>query len=122
MVPGLVGDLLVVPLRERVASRAQQLDVHRVRDGADRGDRVGDVVDGRRDGVADAARDLDGVGQQLAGDRVALERGALLERVDAPPGARGTRSPVAPSASMSSHSSPTEERADVAKGTVIRTV
>ena len=76
VVAGLVGDLLVVPLRERMAARAEQLDLHRVRDGADRGDRVGDVVDGRGDGVADAAGDLDGVGEQLAGDRVPLERGA----------------------------------------------
>ena len=88
VVARLVGDLLVVPLRERVAARAQQLDVHRVGDGAHGGDRVGDVVDGCGDGVADAARDLDGVGEQLAGDRVALERGALLEHVDDLGGAR----------------------------------
>ena len=37
-------------------------------------------------------------------------------------GARGTRSPDRPSASMSSHSRPTEDRADVAKGTVIASV
>jgi hypothetical protein len=56
------------------------------------GDRVGDVVDDGRHGVADAARDLDRVGQQLARDRVALEGGSADGSQDlrrAP-----TRSPV----------------------------
>ena len=82
VIAGLIGHRLLVPLRERVAARAQQLDVHRVRDGAHRGDGVGDVVHGSGDGVADTARDLDGVGQQLTGDRVTLERSALLEHGD----------------------------------------
>ena len=93
----------------------------RVGDGAHVGDRVGDVVDRGRDRVADAARHLDGVREQLAGDGVALEA-ERSSRAASSSGARGTRSPVSPSASMSSHSRPTEERADVAKGTVMRTV
>ena len=45
----------------------------------DCGDRIGDVVDGGRDRVADPARDLDRVGEQLAGHRVPLERSLLLD-------------------------------------------
>ena len=79
VVAGLVGHLLVVPLRERVAARAQQLDVAGRGQCAHLRDRVADVVDGGRDRVADSARDLDRVGEQLAGDGVALELGALFE-------------------------------------------
>lgn len=79
VVAGLVGHFLLVPLRERVAACGEQFDAGGIRGRAHGRDRVGDVVDRVRHRIADAAGDLDGVGEQLTRHRMAFVGALVLE-------------------------------------------